>query len=53
MPYSDHYDQLEYYKLWYMDNREQQLKKMTQYYYDNRIKILTQRRKKYKQSKNK
>jgi hypothetical protein len=53
MPYSDHYDQLEYYKLWYMDHKEQQLKKMTQYYYDNRIKILKQRRKKYKQSKNK
>ena len=26
MPYSDHYDQLEYYKLLYMDNREKQLK---------------------------
>ena len=51
MPYSDHYDQLEYYKLWYMDNRQHQIEKMTKYYYDNRTKILKQRRQKYKQSK--
>jgi hypothetical protein len=43
MPYSDHYEQLEYYQLWYSKHRKQHLEKMIQYYYDNRSKILKQR----------
>jgi hypothetical protein len=51
MPYSDHYEQLEYYQLWYSDHRKQHLDKMIKYYYDNRTKILKQRKIKYKESK--
>ena len=51
MPYSDHYDQLEYYKLWYSAHKKEHLDKMIKYYYDNRTKILKQRKIKYKESK--
>ena len=51
MPYSEHEQQLEYYKLWYFDNRKDHIKKMTEYYYKNRDKILKQRKIKYKKSK--
>ncbi len=44
MPYSDHYEQLEYYQLWYSKHRIQHLEKMIQYYYDNRSKNLKQRK---------
>ena len=53
MPYSDHYEQLEYYQLWYSKHRKQHLGKMIQYYYDNIYKILKHRKIKYKHSKNK
>jgi len=53
MPYSDHYEQLEYYQLWYSAHRKQHLDKMIKYYYDNRTKILKQRKIKYKESKKK
>ena len=42
MPYSDHQQQLEYYNTWYTANKDQHLKQMTKYYYDNRTKILKQ-----------
>ena len=53
MPYADHYDQLDYYAVWYMKHRKEHLEKMTKYYYDNRTKILKERKLKYKQSKKK
>ena len=53
MPYSDHQQQLEYYSTWYVANKDQHLKKMSKYYYDNRTKILKQHKLKYKMSKNK
>ena len=51
MPYSEYEQQLEYYKLWYADNRDEHIKKMTNYYYKNREKILKQHKIKYKKSK--
>ena len=53
MPYSDHQQQLEYYHTWYTAHKDQHLKKMIKYYYDNRTKILKQHKLKYKMSKNK
>ena len=53
MPYTNHDDQVVYNHLWYMKNRDYQIEKMTQYYYNNKTKILKQHKIKYKQSKNK
>ena len=54
MPYTNHDDQIEYNHLWYMKNRDYQIEKMTQYYYNNKTKILLKQHKiKYKHSKNK
>ena len=44
MPYSEHEQQLEYYRLWYADNRDEHIEKMTKYYYKNRENILKQHR---------
>ena len=46
-------EQLEYYQLWYSAHRKQHLDQMIKYYYDNRTKILKQRKIKYKESKKK
>jgi hypothetical protein len=53
MPYANHKDQVDYNHLWYVHHRGHQIDKMTKYYYDNRTKILKQKKLKYKQSKNK
>ena len=53
MPYADPKDRALYNRLWYGEHREEHLKKMIQYYYDHRTKILRQNKIKYKQSKNK
>ena len=47
MQYADYYQQLEYYNTWYYENRDKHFKKTTKYYYDNRSKILYQRKLKY------
>ncbi len=52
MPYADHDFQLDYYNLWYTKHRKEHIKKMTEYYYENRTKILKQRKLKYKEFKN-
>jgi hypothetical protein len=51
MPYSDYNDSIEYNHYWYLMHRNEQINKMTKYYYDNRSKILKQHKIKYKQSK--
>ena len=39
MPYSDHYEQLEYYQLWYSDHRKQHLDKIIKNFKTEEIKI--------------
>ena len=41
MPYSNRYDQIEYNHMWYLQHQDEHIKTMTQYYYDNRAKILS------------
>ncbi len=53
MPYSDRDEQIEYNQVWYLKHQDEHIKKMKQYYYDNRAKILKQHKIKYKQSKKK
>jgi hypothetical protein len=36
MPYSDYNDRIEYNHYWYLMHRDEQINKMTKYYYDNR-----------------
>ncbi len=40
LPYSEHYEPLEYYQRWHSAHRKQHLDKMIKHYYDNRTKIL-------------
>ena len=51
MHYSYRKDQLDYYHLWYLMHREEQINKMSKYYYDNKTEILKHKKIKYKQSK--
>ncbi len=44
MPYADYYQQLDYYNTWYYEIKDKHLKQMTKYFYDNRSKILDQRK---------
>ena len=51
MPYADHFEQLQYYQMWYFKNREHHIKNTSDYYYKNKNKILKQHKLKYKNSK--
>jgi hypothetical protein len=53
MPFVDRDQYIDYLRDWYIDNKEQHIKNVLEYYYKNRTKILKQRKLKYKNSKKK
>ena len=47
MPYNDSDQQIEYLRLWYINNKKTHLKNVSKYYYKNKKHILQQRKKRY------